>query len=550
MKNFVYNSRLLFLLVFSSCGTQYTSNKLILDAEKLMASNPDSALRLLSSIPHPEKLPQADYAAWCLHYTHAQYKCYQAIHSDSLINIALKYYEGGKLNKYSGTAFYLSGCVAELLHDNNKALVAYKNAIHLLRDTEEYDILGLAALNIGYVYQDERLMHKAKPYLQLALSSFLQSGNKRYLMYAYQQISELYLKLSYPEDSVFYYSDKTIQLAGSMNELNTYYSNTAFQGELLIDKNPREATNKLLSGYKYIRQNRTLYAAYLAYTYTLLNQPDSVAFFIKIAETEKKDKPTCKRLHLSKIYLDINNKQYKRAYEHLMCAYLYNDSLLNERLQSQLYHIDKQFDYTAKERENAQLKILNRNWVIAIGILIMTILIMLLVILLATIRNRKIETAHKIEQQEFKYELEKRQIELENKKALLLSKLKQKIDITLQFLRFEQNGAKTFEKEHLMDIINNHVILKESEWSYYISETDGIFGNKLTTMQNTYRELMPFDMIVIVLICLGIDIPDSCSLLNTNKNNMYIRRKRIKKRLGIDPEADLVKWLNEYVRNP
>lgn len=549
MKKIVYNSWILILIAFSSCGKQYTSNKLILDAEKLMASNPDSALAILSSIPHPEKLSQADYAAWCLHYTHAQYKCYDPIDSDSLINIALKYYEGSKLNKYSGTAFYLSGCIAELLNDNNKALVAYKNAIELLQNTEEYNTLGLAALNIGYVYQNERLMYKAKPYFHQALDCFQKSGNKKYLMFAYQQISQLYLKLSYPMDSVLYYSDKTIQLAGSMNESNTYYSNTAFQGELLVDKNPREATNKLLSGYKNIRQNRTFYATYLAYTYTLLNKSDSVAFYIKVAETEKKDKSTCKLLNKSKVYVDLNNKQYKNAYEHLMIAYLYNDSIQSEKFQSQLYYIDKQFDYTAKERENAQLKILNRNRVIAIGILIIGILTVLLAFLLATIRSRKKQAVHKMEQQKLLYELEKRQIEVESKKALLLSKLKQKIDITLQIMRFEQNGAKTFEKEHLMDIINKHVMLKEWEWSYYISETDSILGNKLTEMQDTYQELMPFDMIVIVLISLGIDVPDSCNLLNMTKNTMYIRRKRIKKRLGIDPEADLVKWLNDYVGN-
>ena len=103
-------------ILLSACGTHYSSNDIIIEAESVLNEYSDSAYQLLSSIPHPEQLPMADFAAWCLHYTHAQYKTYREIKSDSLINIAVEYYADSKLKKYKGTAYYMSGCVSELLN--------------------------------------------------------------------------------------------------------------------------------------------------------------------------------------------------------------------------------------------------------------------------------------------------------------------------------------------------------------------------------------------------------------------------------------------------
>ena len=68
---------LLSIFFISSCQTEYTKNKTILHAEAVMLTYPGSAFSLLKSIPHPEKLSKADYAAWCLQYSYAQYKLTQ-----------------------------------------------------------------------------------------------------------------------------------------------------------------------------------------------------------------------------------------------------------------------------------------------------------------------------------------------------------------------------------------------------------------------------------------------------------------------------------------
>lgn len=56
-------------------------------AESVMYESPDSALRLLQSMPVPQPSDRLQYATWALFTTQARYKLYMQ-QSDSLINIA------------------------------------------------------------------------------------------------------------------------------------------------------------------------------------------------------------------------------------------------------------------------------------------------------------------------------------------------------------------------------------------------------------------------------------------------------------------------------
>lgn len=534
-------------MVLNFCGVCYTDNSKILEAEILLYSDPDSAYAILSSIQHPENMSRADYAAWCLHYTHAQYKCYQEIASDSLIRIALEYFNGSKINKYSGMAYYLSGCISDLHQDREKAMLAYENAIHILKHTEEYNILGLSLFNKGYIYKQNEIYREAYDNFKNSLELFQKTENKRYLIPAYFEISNTLFHLDAPLDSIMYYSNKALDLANEIEHTSLKYQIISRQGELLSDVDYRTATNYLLAGYNNLEHLRNRNASFLAYTYSHMGMSDSVMYYHNLTKPDSIEDEAEILRYLAEARVFSNEKEYKNAYNSIERAYFKQDYIFRHKLQQQLYLTDKQFDLTEKEKENTKLIISNRNKVIAIGILIIGVLAILLILTLAVINHRKKQTAYRINQQKLVFELRNRQLELEKKKELLMSKLKQRIELTLQFHNLEQKRVRTSKSDDLLAMITDQIMLKESEWAYYIDEADSIFGNKLSVLQSKYSELTAHDMIVIVLICLEIGVPDSCNLLNTSKNTMYIRRKRIKKRLGIDSEADLSAWLYNYV---
>lgn len=176
MKNIRYLLFAILLLSLFSCVKHAPHNPTILQAGQLIYSAPDSSRSLLLSIPHPERLPETERAAWCLYYVHAMYRLEkEGSLPDSLIHIALKYYDNTSLYPYSGTANYLAGCLTELKGNRHQALLYYKKALKLLENTNEYDVRGLDVLKIVYLYSEQNIIQEAKEYAfsaHYAISNF------------------------------------------------------------------------------------------------------------------------------------------------------------------------------------------------------------------------------------------------------------------------------------------------------------------------------------------------------------------------------------------
>lgn len=424
-------------------------------------------------------------------------------------------------------------------------MLAYENAINILKHTEEYNILGLSFFNKGYLYKQNEIYDEAYDVFKESLELFQKTENKRYLISAYFEISNTLLQLDAPLDSVMSYSNKALDLANEIEYAPLKYQIISRQGELLSDVDYRTATNYLLAGYNNepFLQNRN--ASFLAYTYSYMGMSDSAMYYHRLTKPERIDIQSEVFRYLVEARIFSNGKEYEKAYHAMEKAYSKQDSLFRNKLQQQVYLVDKQFDLTEKEKENAALKASNGRKIIILSVLIIVILTIFLILIIFIGYHKKKQADHTLYLYELQCELRNRQLELEKKKELLLSNFKQRIEFSVQFNQMQQNN--TFKNNDLLEIIREQIVLKELEWSYYIDEADKIFEGKLAVLQHDFPDLTMHDMIVIVLMCLGIGVPDSCNLLNVSKNTLYTRRKRIKKRLEVDSELDIVEWLQDFV---
>jgi hypothetical protein len=100
MKTQILKATLLAFIIFFSCHQVSQQHPILEQAEKVMSEHPDSALFLLEQVATPEKMPERDYATWCLLITEARDKNYIEHTSDSLINVAIQYFEKKKDIKY------------------------------------------------------------------------------------------------------------------------------------------------------------------------------------------------------------------------------------------------------------------------------------------------------------------------------------------------------------------------------------------------------------------------------------------------------------------
>lgn len=547
----MYLKKIFFLSVLvgllSSCQYNYTENKTILRAERLLYISPDSAYTILRSIKHPEKLSESDYAAWCLHYTHAQYKLQEQIKSDSLVRIAINYYSNSNLSKYSGTAWYVLGCIYSSHNQRPEAVSALKKAEDILKSTKENRLKGLVAFNIGYASMQDEFYSHALSYFRKSLIYFKKSEDSKYMAYAYREIANMYDQQNYPVDTVFYYLDLASSLSQQIGDSINFYSILIKKGKLLLETDCFYSKEFILKGYKYFPNYKPYYAAYLANAYSKLGKQDSARYYLKISLADTTDTPYKIIGFHAAALVSKGENNYRKAYDYLEKSYILRDSTYKRNMRSQLYRIDKQYDLTQREAENAQLKIRNRNMIIGIALLVIVGLTILLILVLANYKHKRKHATNEIEKQRFKYEAEAIQIKNTQKQELLGIRLQNKIDNTLQFNRFRKGCLQKEKMELFIREVAKQSIISENEWPDYVREVDSLFENRITHLKHEYIELTIADLIVIVLIGLKVSISDACSLLDMSKNTMYTRRRTIKVRLKLADDINLEKWITDYV---
>ncbi|MEI6751768.1 MAG: hypothetical protein WCK78_01240 [Paludibacter sp.] len=447
----------------------------------------------------------------------------------------------------SGTAYYLLGCIMRDQNKHKEAMEALKNAEEQLAQTNDDKLKGLVDFNMAYVCMEDELYQPSLDYFNKSLKFFQLSDAKNYQAYAYREISDMYLQLDRPLDSVMYFSNLALRLSKEAGDSSNYYNIMCRQGELLYDKEPARAKEYILRGSRFFPEQRFYYAAFLAYTYAMQHKADSAQYYLNIAFSDN-TQPNSKNIkYLTAGYLAQNRGDNKVAFENLEKAYLIRDSVFKERIKDQLYRIDKQYDSTLKDNKIASLKISTQGHWIIITILTIAVMFILIAFLLIRNENKQKQTLHAREKQQLKFDVQLKQIENLQKKELLLTRLQNRVQNTLTLNRLKLGCVQPEKQEEFFNELIKQSTLSENEWDYYIDEVDLIFHQKISDLKVRYTQLTHSDLIVITFICLGMDISDCCNLLNMDSNTLYVRRKRIKKHIGLTKETELEKWINDYI---
>ena len=147
--------------LLSSCTIRQDYNQQLLKADSLMQLRPDSALNILKSIS-PEKLStRADNAYYALLLTQAQDKNFVVQKDDSLIQIAVHYYDSIGDTKMQAKAHYYWGCVYRDMNQQAEAIREFFIAAPLTEKSKEKRQLALIYNNIGYIYNIQEFNQKA-----------------------------------------------------------------------------------------------------------------------------------------------------------------------------------------------------------------------------------------------------------------------------------------------------------------------------------------------------------------------------------------------------
>lgn len=150
---------MLFLLV--ACNGRQNHNRQLVIADSLMQSRPDSALNILRGISMKKLATQVDSAYYALLLTQARDKNYIVQTDDSLIRIAVCYYDSIGDTRMQAKAHYYWGCVYRDMNQQAEAIREFLIATPLTKKAKEKRQLGLIYNNIGYIYTIQDFNEKA-----------------------------------------------------------------------------------------------------------------------------------------------------------------------------------------------------------------------------------------------------------------------------------------------------------------------------------------------------------------------------------------------------
>lgn len=191
----------------SSCSSPSVKNQLLLCADSLMETYPDSALSILESITYPQKMPRADRALYALLLTQARHKNYIALEDDSLIKTAVDYYGDKKKSLRAAKAHYYWGAIYSEKGYASFAVEEYLTAIRLMPVRNEF--LAMIYDNLAECYEEDRLYNVAIENYRAAYQILKGKDEQTYPM---RGIARVFL-LQNEKDSALYYYQQALDCA-------------------------------------------------------------------------------------------------------------------------------------------------------------------------------------------------------------------------------------------------------------------------------------------------------------------------------------------------
>lgn len=151
-------SFMLSALLLGSCGKDsYKDNSVLILADSLMQTYPDSALQLLEGISVPQKMGKANRAWYALLLTQARYKNYVPLKDDSLIRIAVDYYENGRSKERLAKSYFYWGCVYRGQEDIPSAIDCYLKSLRIMPQECDSVFWAMTYNHLGDCYNERSM---------------------------------------------------------------------------------------------------------------------------------------------------------------------------------------------------------------------------------------------------------------------------------------------------------------------------------------------------------------------------------------------------------
>lgn len=568
---------LLGFLSSTSCTQCHQPYALLVQANSVMEEYPDSALHILESIEPQQLGTQTDQAYYALLLTQARDKNYIVQTDDSLIRIAIQYYDSIGDIPMQAKAHYYKGCIYRDANLCGKAVQEYLTAIPLAKKAGNPKLQGLVYNHAGYLYYLQDLLEQADSIYQLTEQLAIQQNDtslwaealsfqgkiniERGISY-YPKAEEKLLKAFEMTSAPSY---KRVQ-AGITAALSSLYNSMEFDKKAIqyaqLNISLRNDTAQRYRGYLLLGDayfKAGLYDSATIYINKSLSSTgygNKASAYMRLAEIAKAQGDLGRSLVLT--------EKYTLYLDSLHLAKQSNDILMAEK------EVEKQ-QYTNNIGSQS-----NKVYIL---IMISVLLICIIGIIYAVLRRSQQKAQH-IEQKQSLLEREQQDLqqkyiqlkkELTQKEAEITSlqkdinrqhnneEKKKKLQQELDALTRERNVLAKEALEHsevyskIERIINSYKTYDKSEeqlndddWQRFIVETD-IRWDKAITRLRTQCELEKEEVHLCCLLLTDFPIANLEYIVRQTRNTIYRKEKEILKKVSCPSGTNKLKeFLKSY----
>lgn len=360
--------------------------------ESVMWEHPDSALALLEKMPKPAPSDKLNDATWCLLYTQARDKNYIKHTSDSLINIALQYFDSKDDWRRKAQAWFYKGQTLRDMGNNEDATRCYVKAKDMLSYFEEPLFASLVCQTLGRIYRNQDLYDIAFKEFREGVHYALKVHNGDILSHAYSELGRTFAECAEWDSTQFYFEQSLADARQKKNatmeamvirELGIVFDALKDYEKALKYKKEGLKINIQQENNRNLAQNRLS----IGVTYYQINKLDSAILYLKDA-LQTSNIYTIRSANM--ILYSIAKKQgkYKEAIDYNEQYLIYNDSIKNIDKTKAIAEVQIKYDNEKLENEQKDLHLKNdRLQRIVLG---SGILLVLLVSIIAIIYQRKL----------------------------------------------------------------------------------------------------------------------------------------------------------------
>lgn len=515
----------LFLILFlSACHGRGNEATLLHRAESLMQESPDSALSILTSIPHPEKLYGSNRADYALFLTHAKIKLRLHHSSDSLIRIAVDYYDKRWNDERKMQAYYYRGCVYRSMRCMDLAVKDFLHAIKVIPKESEFLYLGAIYEQLAGCYEDQNLYEDAMRAYHEAHKVYINQENNDGLFYALKGLGYIYM-LQHQLDSALIYYQKALEMSEIIGDDYCKSIVLSELGGLYNEKGDfPKAVEHISASIVSAPVGTDLFSEYLRKGSILRNihQTDSARYYLNLSKSSP--------------YIFNRGGSYGELYKLEKEERNYPAALA--AVDSFIYYLDSIYDTmkiaeTARLVDQYEIELYRQKLAGRYKIEVLSLLLLFIIggVIYQWIEKRQRNKYLELQNQLMRSRTDVLTDDLDDKNNAdsgFREMLKPKIELCLQIFY----STDTYKKLHSIERGMGTVTLNATEGQTICNGIYEVFGDVMLSLRIQYANLTKEDILYCVFWLLGYSKQTILLCTRASEGAYKSRKSRIKEKLG------------------